>query len=76
VANPDLARIAPRPLMQQNQPQAVANKGTQCMPVFDMEEIPALTENLALIVTLDTETLPEMGPAYSLLQQCIGRIIE
>ena len=76
VADPDLAGIAPCPAMQQYQPQAVANNGTQRVPVFDMEEISALTEYPALEVTLYSKALLEMNPAYSLLQPGIGRIIE
>ena len=75
VTNLDAARVAPGPAMQQYQPQAVVNNGTQRIPVFDMEKIAALAKHLALIVTLDPQTLPQMNLANTLLQQFQRQII-
>ena len=72
----DAARIAPGPAKHEYQPQAVPDKGTQGIPVLDMEECTPLTKHPAFVILLDTKALPQMNLANAFPQQLQGGFIK
>jgi hypothetical protein len=69
------ARIPPGPPVHQYQPQAIADKGTQGIPVLDMEKSTPLAKDLALILSFYTQSQLQMNLANARLQQLQGGII-
>jgi hypothetical protein len=64
VAKTDPARIASATPVQHTQAQAVPDYRMGGIPVLDMEEIPALSEDPAFVIILDPETLVQVYGAH------------
>jgi hypothetical protein len=58
--------VAPAATVQADQAETGANEGVSQEPVLEVEEVGTATENLRLVLRLQTEALPQMHAAEAL----------